>query len=341
MRKLLGLALVFIILFAATAIGLYVREELRTAYPYTATNVVFEIPKGLRYRDVVGLLEDKKVVHNRYIALAYILYSGYRNKLQAGEYQFDQPMTAAEVIGKIVNGSVYLHKFTVPEGLGLEETAAKWEQQGFGSADSFRNAANSSVGLIKEFDPTATTLEGYLYPETYSFPAHTTARQAIEAMVRRFRIVVERLNKEVPKEEWALSVRDTVILASLVESEAAVADERPIVASVYLNRYKRKMLLQCDPTVIYALEKADLYNGNLTLKDLKFNSPYNTYVNPGFPPGPIMNPGYPSLRAAIQPASNGFLYFVRTTDGRHTFSENLAAHNRAVAAYRALQRRGK
>jgi len=135
-----------------------------------------------------------------------------------------------------------------------------------------------------------------------------------------------------------LNLHDTVILASLVETEAAQSDERPLIASVYLNRLNRHILLQCDPTVIYALEQADRYRGALTLADLQFKSPYNTYVNAGLPPGPIANPGYSSLQAAIQPAMTKYIFFVRTTEARHTFSETLAAHNRAVAAYRRLKK---
>jgi UPF0755 protein len=142
----------------------------------------------------------------------------------------------------------------------------------------------------------------------------------------------------LPEDKWPLNLHDTVILASLVETEAAQPDERSVIASVYLNRLNRHILLQCDPTVIYALERSDKYLGRLTLADLRFKSPYNTYVSPGLPPGPIANPGYPSLLAAIQPANTNFLYFVRTTSARHTFSETFEAHNRAVAAYRKLKR---
>ena len=157
-------------------------------------------------------------------------------------------------------------------------------------------------------------------------------------MIDRFREMVARLKQTVPESSWPHGLHDTTIVASLVESEAAHADERPLIASVYLNRLNRHILLQCDPTVIYALDLANKYRGTLTLADLRFESPYNTYVKPGLPPGPIMNPGYPSLLAAVQPASTNYLYFVRTDEGRHTFSETLAAHNRAVAAYRKLQR---
>src|SRR5215510_13437106 len=258
MKKLAFLFLV-IILAGLTAAGLYIRNELQIAYPEQASARIFEIPHGLKAREVVGLLKDKNVIRNEYAAIAYIWYSGNRHKLQAGEYLFDRPMTPIEVISHIVAGNVYLHKFTVPEGLTLAETAAKWREQGFGTAESFVQAAGESVALIQDLDPKALSLEGYLFPETYSFPAHTPARKAIEAMVNRFKSMLGRLDEEVPPAQRPLSLRDTIILASLVESEAAHEDERPVVASVYLNRIQKKMLLQCDPTVIYALEKEARY----------------------------------------------------------------------------------
>ena len=337
MKKLL-FTLFILILAGLGGVAVYVRSELQKPYPETAAAVFIEIPHGMRARDVVGLLRDKNVMRNEYPALAYIWYSGNRHKLQAGEYLFDRPMTPVDVISRIVSGNVYLHKFTVPEGLTLAETAEKWRDQGFGTAESFQQAAGESVTLIQDLDPKAQSLEGYLFPETYYFPAHTPPRKAIEAMVGRFKSMLSRLDQEFPPTQRLLSLRETIILASLVESEAVHEDERPVVASVYLNRIQKKMLLQCDPTVIYALEKEARYNGKLTRADLKFQSPYNTYVNAGLPPGPIMNPGFPSMRAAVQPASTKHLYFVRTVEGRHTFSDNLAAHNRAVAAYRAMQR---
>jgi UPF0755 protein len=239
---------------------------------------------------------------------------------------FDKPMTVPEVVQKLVSGSVYLHKFVVPEGLTTQDIAQRWEEQGFGKADDFLKAATAkeSLALIQDLDTQSPSVEGYLFPETYSFPKRTTERQAITVMVARFRAVLTKLQQEIPTEHWPLDLRQTVILASLIESEAKVDDERPVIGGVYLNRLKRHTLLQCDPTVIYALEQANQYRGALTLKDLKFESPYNTYVHAGLPPGPIMNPGYASLRAAAEPSSTAAIYFVRTVDGRHTFSESLA-----------------
>jgi UPF0755 protein len=277
------------------------------------------------------------VISNRYAALAYIFYTGTRNKLQAGEYLFDRSMTIPQVIDKLASGSVVLHKFTVREGLTAEATAQKWEEQGFGTAADFLKAAAGAMEIVRKFDEKAVSAEGYLFPETYSLRSHTTARQAVEMMIARFQQMAVRLQQELPADKWPLNMHDTVVLASLVESEAAVSDERPTIASVYLNRLNIHMLLQCDPTVIYALEQADRYGGKLTRADLQFQSPYNTYVNTGLPPGPIASPGYPSLLAAIQPASTNYLFFVRTVESRHRFSETFAAHNRAVAEYRKLK----
>jgi len=274
--------------------------------------------------------------------MTYLVLSGHRKSLKAGEYLFDQAVTTRQVVDTLVAGAVYLHKFTVPEGLTLTEVAAEWEEQGFGDAEEFVEQTKESVDLL-DFEggggEAGASMEGYLFPETYSFPIRTTPRQAIEAMVGRYRSVIEQLRNRYPEESWTLNARDTLILASLVEAEAAVDDERPLIASVFLNRLKKRILLQCDPTVVYALEKSDRYQGTLTRADLRFDSPYNTYRYAGLPPGPIANPGMRSLEAVIRPASSQYLYFVRTTGGRHTFSETLAAHNRAVDAYRAMNRR--
>jgi UPF0755 protein len=332
-ERVLFLALILI----AVGLGLYVRRELHLLGT-PAEGLIIEIPRGLGAREIIGLLKEKNVIRNSYLASGYILYSGTRNRLQAGEYFFDHPQTITEVIDKLASGNVYLHKFIVPEGLTVEATSLKWQEQGFGSSEDFKNAAAGAVDLVHQFDEKVVSVEGYLFPETYSFPAHTTPRQAIAAMVARFQQMTGKLRQVVAEDEWPLDLHGTIVLASLIETEAALTDERATIASVYLNRLHRHILLQCDPTVIYALARVDRYQGKLTLADLQFKSPYNTYVNAGLPPGPIANPGYASLLAAIQPADTNYLYFVRTVESRHTFSETLAAHNRAVAAYRKLKR---
>lgn len=336
-------ALIVLILILAVSAGggvLYLRQEIAASHGASGPPVIINIPPGAGVQEILQLLREHDVIRNKYAALAHILIAGVQDKLRAGEYQFDLPMTIPEVVNKLVAGEVVLYKFVVPEGLTLAETASKWEEQGFGGAADFLNASKESVALVRDLDAGANSLEGYLFPETYLFPRGATAKQAVEAMVQRFRLVVAQLQEKVSQDQWPLDLPRTVVLASLIEAEAAHHDERPVIASVYLNRLRKNILLQCDPTVIYALERANQYKGRLTYADLKFDSPYNTYRYPGLPPGAIANPGYESLKAAVAPASSPYLYFVRTDGGRHAFSESLAAHHRAVGRYRALQRRG-
>lgn len=338
MRKLRLLAVLFLLLVFAGGGGyLYFQQQLKVAHKSPTADKPIEIPSGLGARGVIKLLHDKGVIADENLALAYIAISGNRAELKAGEYLFDKPLTIPEVVAKLAAGEVYLHHLTIPEGLTVAEISGYWEAQGFGKAEEFMDAATSSTDLVKDFD--SKSLEGFLFPETYSFPVRTTPRKAIEAMVGRFRVVVDQIKKKSPN--WPLSLRETVILASLVEEEAKLDEERPLVASVFMNRLKKKTLLQCDPTIIYALEQAHQYRGRLLTADLKLDSPYNTYRYAGLPPGPISNPGRRSLEAAAKPADTEYFYFVRTTDNHHTFSESLAAHNRAVAAYRVLQRSAK
>ena len=341
MRKARILAVLFLLL-AVSAVGAYAyfRQQLKIPHASASGATPFEIPSGLGAREVLKLLHEHDVIANERLALAYLAISGNRKGLKAGEYLFDKPMTIPEVIDKLVNGAIYLHRFTVPEGLTVAEIGAAWETQGFGKAAEFAEAAASSGDLVKDFERNdKPSVEGYLFPETYSFPTRTKARKAIEAMVARFRVVLDQVKKQIPADAWPLKARETLILASLVEEEAKLDDERPLIASVFVNRLKKQTLLQCDPTVIYALERVNQYHGQLLSADLKFDSPYNTYKYAGLPPGPISNPGRRSLEAAARPASTAYLYFVRTTEQHHTFSETLAAHNRAVAAYRAMKKK--
>ncbi len=335
--------MLFVLVGGLVAISyVYFRQQLREPHlSATAAGNAFEIPSGLSAREVLKLLHQRDVITNENLAFAFLVLSGNWRGLKAGEYLFDKPMSIPEVLKKVLDGSVYLHRFTVPEGLTISEIGDLWEAQGFGKAEAFTAAAKESSELVRDLDTNEqASLEGYLFPETYLFPVRTTPREALEAMVTRFRVVLDQMRRKNPTESWPLSIRDTLILASLVEEEARLDDERPLIASVFMNRIKNKALLQCDPTVVYALEQAHRYRGNLVSADLKFDSPYNTYLHAGLPPGPISNPGRRSLEAAAKPAASSYYYFVRTADGRHTFSETIAAHNRAVAAYRKMVRKG-
>jgi UPF0755 protein len=259
---------------------------------------------------------------------AALWLSGRARELKAGEYRFAEPGTPFQVIDRIANGDVYRRLITIREGLTIDEMARVFEDGGFGSATDFRRAASDAT-LIRDIDPSAPDLEGYLFPETYTLQRDTTAAALVQQMVAQFRKVF------VPAMRDAIAargsgVREAVTLASLVEKETSVAEERPQVAAVYLNRLRIGMPMQADPTVIFALTRAGRYDGNLRRGDLQFDSPYNTYRYPGLPPGPIAAPGKASLDAAAAPAAVDYLYFVSRNDGSHVFAKTLDEHNRNV-----------
>jgi UPF0755 protein len=240
-------------------------------------------------------------------------------------------MRAREVVDKLAKGDVYLRSITFAEGLTIRQMAQVYERAGFGPAADFINAARNP-GPIRDIDAQAPDLEGYLFPSTYALPRRATADQLVQRMVTAFRdaLTAETVDAAARR---GLTVRALVTLASLVEKETAKAGERPVVAAVYSNRLKIGMGMQCDPTVIYALEREGRYTGNLTREDLRFDSPYNTYRYAGLPPGPIASPGKASLEAAAAPADVPYLYFVSRNDGSHVFSTTLDEHNRNVFEY--------
>ena len=230
-------------------------------------------------------------------------------------------MSAREVIDKLARGDVFLRPITFPEGLTIQQMAQIYERDGGGSRADFVAAARNAA-LIRDIDPAAPDLEGYLFPQhLFAATANATAEQLVQRMVTAFRDV---LTQEIVQRAAArgLTVRQLMTLASLVEKETAKPEERPLVAAVYTNRLRIGMGMQCDPTVIYALERAGKYTGNLTREDLQFDSPYNTYRYAGLPPGPIAAPGRASIEAASAPADVPYLYFVSRNDGSHVFSDD-------------------
>ena len=327
---LVGLALV-----AAAGFGFLLYK--RTSEPfkgYRTTEQFVTIEPGSSTRAIGQRLVEAGVVRNDVTFRAALWLSGHARSLQAGEFRFDQPMTPTDVIEKIARGDVFSRRITFPEGLTIREMARIFEAEGFGKAPAFVEAARDVSG-IRGIDPAATDLEGYLFPETYSLPRNTTAAKLVWMMLTRFR---ELFNQEMQQAASAheLTPRQAVTLASLVEKETALASERPMVAAVYLNRLKIGMGMQADPTVIYALQRAGRYDGNLRRDDLQFDSPYNTYKYSGLPPGPIASPGLASLQAAVAPAPVDFLYFVSRNDGSHVFARTLAEHNENVRQFQVL-----
>src|SRR5262249_134717 len=251
--------------------------------------------------------------------------------LKAGEYRFDRAMTPFEVIDKMARGDVFVVSLTFPEGLTIAEMSKIFESHGLGTPAAFVEAAHDG-SLIRDLDPAARDLEGYLFPETYNVPRHTDAPKLVRMMVARFEKV---LTPELRQAAAArnLSVRQAVTLASIVEKETARTEERPLVAAVYTTRLRIGMPLQCDPTVIYGLVKGHPYHGNSTKGDLALDAPYNTYRYPGLPPGPIASPGRASIEAAVHPADADYLYFVSRNDGSHEFARTLEEHNRNVQKF--------
>jgi UPF0755 protein len=240
-------------------------------------------------------------------------------------------MTARDVLGKIARGEVYTVAITFPEGLTIAEMSKIFEAHGFGPAATFVTASKNVVAA-RSFDPDARDLEGYVFPDTYNVPRRTDAAALVHLMVERFEKVLSPELRQAAADR-GVTVRQLVTLASIVEKETAQPAERPEVAAVYANRLRIGMALQCDPTVIYALERVGRFDGNLRRDDLMFDSPYNTYRYAGLPPGPIASPGKASLEAAAHPADVNFLYFVSRNDGSHAFARTLDEHNRNVQQY--------
>jgi len=260
-----------------------------------------------------------------------------RGSLRAGEYRFDHPAPVTEVYARIARGDVFTKAVTIPEGASVFDIAARLEQAGFGDRQDFLDAQAKQVGLVADLDPGAKSLEGYLFPDTYHFPRKFGPTQILAAMVRRFRAQALQLGLKE-------NVHRVVTMASLVERETAVDAERPLVASVFENRLSKNMPLMTDPAVIYGLQLERRWRGTIYQSDLKLDTPYNTYLHPGLPPGPVANPGLRSLRAAMQPAHSDFLYFVAAganPQGRSLFSSSLDEQTRNVAGYRqAIKKAG-
>ena len=334
----LAALLAALIVAGVTATRLVARWEA-PFHGYSTADVFVEIAPGSSALAIAHQLVGSGVVQDLW-AWRYALWkTSLGRELKAGEYRFNRPLSALEVIDKIAQGKVHLRPITFPEGLTISAMALIFGQSSFGTTAAFLEASRR-VEMIVALDPEASSLEGYLFPDTYSLPRTATADDLAETMVARFKVVFgESLRRQAA--ETGLSVPEVVTLASLVERETALAEERPLIAAVFRNRLSMGMALQCDPTVIYALDRAGLYDGNLTRANLTFDSRYNTYRYSGLPPGPSAAPGLPSLEAAVQPADVGYLYFVSRNDGSHVFASSLREHNRNVREYQRRFFRGQ
>lgn len=286
-----------------------------------------EVRKGQRTAVILQQLQREGVLRDEWIPLVYMKILRSRDSLKAGVYEFDRALAPVDVIDKLVRGDVILKTITIREGLDRFAIGRLFAADGLGTEAEWKKAT-SDPELVRDIAPDADSLEGYLFPDTYKFNPGTPAKTIVQAMVANFR--KNWGNSEIALITTGLNVHQTVTLASIVETEARLPQERPIVASVYFNRIQKHMLLGADPTVIYALKLAGRWDGNIRKPDLQMASPYNTYRSPGLPPGPIANPGLASLRAASAPATTPYLYFVARNDGSHAFATNAAEHNRNV-----------
>jgi UPF0755 protein len=330
MRKLAFLLLV-VIGAAGAAVSV---ENARVHAPFqgfSAQEQFVEVPAGSGTKAIGDRLVSGGVIRDGVTFRVALWLSGDARKLKAGEYRFDRPMTPLDVLAKIARGDVYVVPLTFPEGLTIAEMGKIFEAHGFGPRASFVAAA-TNPDLVRSLDPAATDLEGYLFPDTYLLPRRTDAAHLVKLMVERFEKALT-ADDVAAARGHGLSVRQLVTLASIVEKETAKPEERPVVAAVYSNRLRVGMLLQCDPTVIYALMRAGTYDGNIRRDDLQVSSPYNTYRVAGLPPGPIAAPGKESIAAAAHPADTDYLYFVSRNDGSHEFARTLEEHNRNVQKF--------
>jgi UPF0755 protein len=323
--------LFFVVFLTLLIAGGFLFYSLGMPYAGFSGEAFVNIPPRTSTREIARLLREAGVIQNEWQFLVARVINRGAN-LQAGEYRFDRPMKPLDVFGKIARGDVFYYELRVPEGSNIFDIAAAVENLGLIKRDEFLEVARDPT-TIRDLAPEAPTLEGYLFPSTYHLVRQTTPRQLVREMTSQFRKVWKDLG--APN----ANVNRIVTLASLVEKETAVPDERPEIASVYTNRLELGMKLDCDPTTIYAAILDGRYRGTIYRSDLDSPNPYNTYRNPGLPPGPIANPGLASLKAAISPEKTNYIYFVAKPDGSgaHVFSETLAQHNAAVIEYRKRQ----
>ena len=348
MRKIAWLFLIIIL----AAAGWLAWTLLIPVAPSGKTFVMLR--PGYSTRRIASELKNAGVIRSEE---AFILwrYIRHRRSLKAGEYLFDKASNTIDIQKRLRRGDVYFHTVVVPEGFTMFDIARAVEAAGLGSAADFLKVAQSDTFIVSDIAPNARSLEGYLFPDTYEFSRMQSMREIAAGMVREFRQTARQIGLlQTPASEIGAreagtptssvhsvaetEIERTVIMASIVEKETAVAEERPLVASVYYNRLAKKIALDADPSIIYAELLAGTYSGALHHDDMSFNSPYNTYRHAGLPPGPIGNPGKSALEAAMHPAQSDYLYFVADAAGHHRFARTMEEHNSNVAAYRRAMR---
>lgn len=325
--KLLFLILIIINL----CLAFYLSKAMNSFSEKKNGSALLLIEKGQNPRSIAKNLKKNNLIGDPLaFFFAYLLYYSPRY-LKAGEYEFWLPVQPRKIMLDLISGKILLHPLTIPEGLTFIEISELLLQKKFPFEGSFPEACLKKE-LIADLDPKANNLEGYLFPETYHFPRGVKAEEMVRVMVEQFKKTFGDREKQ-RAQELGMTIREIVTLASLIEKETSRPEEKALVSAVFHNRLRLRMKLDCDPTIIYALKLQNRFNGNLRLEDKNLKSPYNTYLYPGLPPGPICNPGKESLLAALYPAAVDYLYFVSRNDGSHVFNRSYDEHLKAVKKF--------
>lgn len=305
---------------------LWINSLLAAKDSSSKEDVVVTIARGQSTNSIANTLNNNGLIKSKEAFVYYARFKGLADKLKVGEYTVNPAMSVAEIVEKLVNGKVVTISFTIPEGYDLKQIAAVLKSKGLINEDKYWELVKEGdfeYSFLKDLPKTEKRFEGYLFPDTYSIPKGYTEKQILNMMLKRFQEVWEQL----PGDKTKMSVHELITLASIVEMEAQVDEERPLVASVFLNRLKINMALESCATIQYALPQRV---ERVLYKDLEIKSPYNTYINPGLPPGPIGSPGKASLNAVLNPAESNYYFFLAKLDssGTHVFSKTLTEHNK-------------
>ena len=307
----------------------YIHDEFgRPANPQAQEAKRVHVRPGMSFAQILVLLEKSALIRNPRLFHLQARLRGGAKSIQAGVYELKASMPPREIYRRLSEGRVARRTFTIPEGYNVREIARTIRLAGLADEAEILGLSRDT-SFLKELDIPAASIEGYPFPDTYHFPVGASAKKILGVMVRTMRKKFSPALRERAK-AMGFTMHQTLTLASIIEKETSLGSERPLIAAVFINRLKRRMRLQSDPTVIYGLPH---YDGNITKKDLRYDSPYNTYLHRGLPPGPIASPGLESIESALNPAEVKYLYFVATKDGGHRFSRTYREHRRAVNRY--------
>lgn len=327
LKNKIVIAMTFVILVIAAGIIAGAGHLLTKPVTENGKDQIVTVKEGMPLKEISSVLEQRGLIRNRLVFMAWARLNGYSRRIKAGEYRLNPSMSSIRILEVLTRGVILTYTVTVPEGFSIKQIAGVLHEQGLARMDEFIAYALKSDSP-KKHGIESPSLEGYLYPDTYIFARGLSVSSIIDVMVKRFKEIITPLNDMVIKS--GMSLNELVTLASIIEKETGRAEERPLIASVFLNRLRKNMRLESDPTVIYGIKD---FSGNLKRKDLSTHTPYNTYMIRGLPPGPIASPGRDSLMAVLSPENTDFLYFVSKNDGSHYFSKTLEEHNRAVYKY--------